>query len=65
MAIPVLIFLEIKHSALSVKKHSGRIGDRRLSPFYVTISKPPTFSVMSMRPSGREAILHGNFNVAT
>lgn len=33
------------------------------APCWVSSHKPPTFSVMSIRPLGRKAILHGRFNV--
>ena len=35
------------------------------SPFCVTSQSGPTFSVMSMRPSGRNAMRHGRLKVAT
>ena len=36
-----------------------------LAPCCVTSQTGPTFSVMSMRPSGRNAMRHGRLNVAT
>src|SRR5215475_9109624 len=35
------------------------------APCWVTSQRPPTFSVMSIRPSGRKAIFQGRFNVVT
>ena len=35
------------------------------APCWVTSDRPPIFSVISIRPSGRKAILQGRFKVVT
>src|SRR5262245_61105023 len=46
-------------------KTAGTFATGVLAPCGVTSQRGPTFSVTSMRPSGRNAIRHGRLNVAT
>src|SRR6266571_8196223 len=44
---------------------AGTFSTGIFSPSWVTSQTGPTFSVMSMRPSGRNAMRQGSLNVAT
>ena len=44
---------------------AGTLSTAVLRPFSVTSQMGPTFSVTSMRPSGRKAMRHGRLKVVT
>jgi hypothetical protein len=56
---------DTQHAALSLVKNGRHIRDGRLGSLLSDQPIPPTFSVISMRPSGRKAIRQGRLRVAT
>ena len=53
------------HAVLTLVIDRGRIVHRIFSPCWDTSQTGPTFSVISMRPSGRKASRQGSLKVAT
>ena len=57
---------DAQHAVLALPIDGGRIGHLAIfSPCWDTSQTGPTFSVISMRPSGRKAIRQGSLKVAT
>ncbi len=56
---------DAEHPTLASPENGRGVCDGRLGSLLVTSQRAPTFSVMSIRPSGRKAIFQGRFRVVT